>query len=189
MYWPDPGWKEKKSYLLYFQNRSPCHFQILGRATRFGMASHWYGFSGSWDGLRCWWLSQIVQEDHSGHRLVSRLIQHDRWQGYWSDPAPNHRQKLSHKELAWKRLQFSDFKFKIKVCHLCEMDVVEAEMTKWVTPNLWKLVSGRRGMRHDKWGCTGHLFVCGWTMSAVRMTWHVQDLQKSSSRIAPRSSW
>ena len=31
-------------------------------------------------------------------------------------------------------MHFSDFKkSKIKVCHLCEMDVVEAEMTKWVT--------------------------------------------------------
>ena len=48
----------------------------IGRATRFGMASQSYGFSGGWNGWRCWWLSQIVQEDHSGGR--------DKWQGLYT---------------------------------------------------------------------------------------------------------
>ena len=39
-------------------------------------------------------------------------------------------------------LQFSDFKSKIKVGHPREMDVVESEMTKWVTPNLWNEYKG-----------------------------------------------
>ena len=41
-------------------------------------------------------------------------------------------------------------------------------------------------MRHDKLGCSGQLFVCGWAVLAVGTTWHVQDHQKSSSRIAPK---
>ena len=41
----------------------------------------------------------------------------------------------SHKDLTLKRLQFSDFKFKMNVCHPREMDVVQAEITKWMTAN------------------------------------------------------
>ena len=40
---------------------------------------------------------------------------------------------VSHKDLTFKRLQFSDVKSRIKACHPREMDAVEAEMTKWVT--------------------------------------------------------
>ena len=35
---------------------------------------------------------------------------------------------------------------------------------------------------------SGQLFVCGWTVLAVGTTWHVQDHQKSSARIAQKSS-
>ena len=38
-----------------------------------------------------------------------------------------------------------DFKSKIKVFHPPEMDAVEAERTKWVTPNLWNEYKGGEG--------------------------------------------
>ena len=86
--------KRNNASPFYFQNRSPCHFQILGRATRFGMASQSYGFSGSWNGLSRGRLSQIVQGDHSGGRLGWCNMTSDR--GYWSDAAPNHQTKYFH---------------------------------------------------------------------------------------------
>ena len=47
------------------------------------------------------------------------------------------KQILSHKDLSENyHLQFSD----VKLCHPFEMDVVEAEMTKWVTPPTCEII-------------------------------------------------
>ena len=134
MYWPDPGPKKENQFITLhdnsisalsfffceFKNTSPCHFEILGRATGFGMASLSYWCRGSWNGLRCWWLSQIVQEDHSGGRLDWSNMTSDR--GYWSDPAPNYPKKNFHiKDLNEKRVYFSDFKYIIKVLFMEEI--------------------------------------------------------------------
>ena len=98
-----------------------------------------------------------------GGRLDWSNMTSDR--GYWSDPAKKSSKKiLSHKDLTLKRLQFSDFKFKINVCHPREMDVVEAEMTKWVTLPTCEI--SIREERDETWqvGVYRSLFVGGWAI-------------------------
>ena len=152
--------------------------------------SHWC--RGSWNGLGRWGLSQIVQEDHSGRRLDWSNMTRDR--GYWSDAAPNHPKKHSYKNLNKKRLYFSDFKKpKIKVCHPCEMHVVEAQRTQWVTfptceisvreerDETWQMGVYRSAVR----GWLGYI-EC-YINIAGSTTWHVQDVQGLPQKVPCKS--
>ena len=136
MYWPDPGWKEKHFITVLFPKQVTLSFSNVGSSNQV--------LNGIPIIQMLWklkWFTLLVTLPNCAGRLFRwsiRLIQQDKWQGLLVRCCPKSSKKLSHKKITLKHLQFSDFKkSRIKVCHLCEMDVVEAEMTKLVTPNLW----------------------------------------------------